>query len=552
MAHMAHAEELTLDEQIGQTMVVGFTGTDVSSDIVDLIQNDKVGGVILFSRNIRDARQLLDLTTALQEAARAAGHRYPLLISTDQENGMVRRLGAGTTVFPGNMALGAIGAEDIAHAIALATGRELAALGVNLNLAPVVDVNNNPANPVIGVRSFGEDPAQVGRLGAATVRGYHEAGVMTCLKHFPGHGDTAVDSHLDLPVVPHTLDRLERVELVPFKAAIAAGADGVMVAHIHFQRLMPHDALPATLSPAIVRGLLREQLGFAGVIMSDCLEMDAVAETVGTERAAVLGLQAGLDLIFVSHTYTRQKDSIAAIRAAVRSGELAEGAVRVAADRVARLKERYLSWDALPGPAVPDWIGGDAHLRLADGACERAVTLLCDDAGLVPLRLRPAERLLVLYPHGEALTRAEDSRARAGAFAARLRRRHPCVEDIAISLAPSEDEQEALLRRAAESDVVIMATVNAHLYPRQAKMMRRLIASGRRIVGVAVRNPYDLLAFPQLGTYLATYDDTAPMLEAATRVLCGEVEPRGRLPVSLPGLYRTGLRAEARPESRQG
>jgi len=537
MTQSSYTGEVTLDERVGQVMVVGFRGTSVSPDIVDLIQNDKVGGVILFSRNVRDAHQLLELTQGLQAVAKAASHRHPLLITIDQENGMVRRLGPGATVFPGNMAVGATGAEDIAYDIALATGRELMALGVNLNLAPVVDVNNNPANPVIGVRSFGEDPGQVARLGAAAVRGYHKAGVMTCLKHFPGHGDTAVDSHLALPAIPHTLDRLEEVELVPFRGGIAAGADSVMVAHIHFGSLMPRDALPATLASAIVRGLLRERLGFAGVIASDCLEMAAVAETVGTERGAVLGLQAGLDLIFVSHTYARQKGSVAAIRAAVGSGELAADDLRAAVERVARLKERYLSWDALPKPVVPAWVGGDAHRRLADRAYERAVTLLRNDEGLVPLRPRPEERLLVLYPRGGAVTRAEDSRGAGSGWAAAIRRRHSRVEDMAVSLSPAEDEQEVILRGAAESDVVIMATVNAHRYRGQAEVMRRLVGSGRRVIGVAVRDPYDLLAFPRLGTYLALYEDTAPALEAATRVLFGEVEPRGRLPVSLPGLY---------------
>ncbi len=195
-----------MKEQIGQVLMAGFRGTTPSPEILDLIQNYHIGGVILFSRNVQDARQVGQLTSDLQMAAKAAGHRHPLLIAIDQENGMVQRLGQSVTNFPGNMAQGAIGSEQITHAIALATGQELRASGINMNLAPVVDVNNNPANPVIGVRSFGEDPRLVARLGAAAVKGYREAGVASCLKHFPGHGDTDVDSHLSLPTIPYTMD----------------------------------------------------------------------------------------------------------------------------------------------------------------------------------------------------------------------------------------------------------------------------------------------------------------------------------------------------------
>src|SRR5438552_5936644 len=229
---------MTLEEQIGQLFVVGFWGTTPPPEIIDLIQNYRVGGLILFSRNIADPQQVLELTCSLQSIAQVAGHRRRLLITLDQETGMVRRRGQAATQFPGNMALGAIGSEQMAYEIALATGRELKAFGINMNLAPVVDVNNNPANPVIGIRSFGEDPLQVARLATATVKGYQAAGIMSSLKHFPAHGDTAVDSHYALPTISSTLQRLEEVELVPFRSGIKAGAPSVMIAHIHFPSLM--------------------------------------------------------------------------------------------------------------------------------------------------------------------------------------------------------------------------------------------------------------------------------------------------------------------------
>src|SRR6266436_9545896 len=239
-----YTNSMTLEEQIGQVLMVGFWGHTPSQDIIDLISRYHIGNVILFSRNIGNTRQVLELTQSLQKIAREAGHPYPLLIAIDQENGIVQRLGGAATIYPGNMALGAIGSDEISYEVALAAGRELQALGINMNLAPVVDVNNNPANPVIGVRSFGEDPRLVARLGAAMVRGYRAAGVISCLKHFPGHGDTTIDSHLALATIPYSLERLEALELVPFRRAIEAGADCVMTAHVFFPALTSENMLP--------------------------------------------------------------------------------------------------------------------------------------------------------------------------------------------------------------------------------------------------------------------------------------------------------------------
>jgi len=532
---------MTLEEQIGQTLVVGFAGTTVSPEVAELIRDGHVGGIILFARNVRDAEQLRDLTGELQSVARAAGHRHPLLMTIDEENGVVRRLGAGTTVFPGNMALGATGSQELTREVARATGRELRALGVTMNLAPVVDVNNNPANPVIGVRSFGEDPAEVGRLGAAAVRGYREAGMLTALKHFPGHGDTAVDSHLALPTIDYDVERLERVELLPFRAGIEAGAEGVTVAHIAFPRLAP-DGLPGTVAPAIVRGLLRERLGFEGVILSDCMEMDAVARTIGVERAAVLALRAGIDLVFISHRHDRQWAGVRAIRAAVTEGALESETVRRAAERVARLKAHGPSWDDLPAPGapLPSWVGGEAHQRLAQDAYERAVTLARNDEGLVPLRRGADERLLVVYPRHESPLWPDDVRHPHGFFVESVRRRYPHADAVAMSTRPTAEERREILRLATGAGAVVVATMNANLHKGQAEVVRDLDAAGHRVVGVAVYNPYDLLAFPDLRTYMATYEYTPPALEAATRVLCGDITPRGHLPVTLPGLYRRG------------
>jgi beta-N-acetylhexosaminidase len=531
-------QDLTLEEQIGQILMVGFPGTSPTPELIELIQRYHVGNIILFSRNVRDAQQLRELTSRLQELAREAGQRLPLLIAIDQENGMVQRLGEDATVFPGNMALGATGSEQSAYEVALAAGRELRALGVNFNLAPVVDVNNNPANPVIGVRSFGEDPRQVARLAGAQIRGYQSAGVATCIKHFPGHGDTAIDSHLAMPVVPHSLERLEQLELVPFKSGIAAGTDGVMSAHIYFPALMGASNLPATLSPAVIDQLLRQQLGFQGVIVTDCLEMNAVSETVGVGKGAVLAQQAGNDLILISHRYDRQLAGIESIKAAVQSGEIAPEQVARAAGRVLALKERLQSQDEQQSAGQSRaWVGCAAHRQLRDQIYERAITLVRNNAQVLPLRLEPEQRLLVVYTHRDIWTQVEDKGYPEDFLVASLRQRHANTSAIVLSEQTTPAAYEQLYQTAAQASAILMITVNALLDQQQVTVMQRLLASGRPIIGLATYSPYDLLAFPELGTYLVTYEYTQPAIAAAARVLFGEIQPQGKLPVSLPGLY---------------
>lgn len=524
--------DLTRDEQIGQLMMIGFPGTEPTPEFIELIQHHHIGNVILFSRNIQNAQQLRRLTRRLQDLAREAGQRYPLLIALDQENGMVRRLKEDATLFPGNMALGATGSEQHTYDVARASGLELRALGINLNLAPVVDCNNNPANPVIGVRSFGEDPQQVARLGSAAIRGYQSAGLATCIKHFPGHGDTTVDSHLAMPTVPYEMERLEQVELVPFKRGIAAGTDCVMTAHIYFPTLMQETELPATLSPLVIRQLLREQLGFQGVIMTDCLEMNAISHTVGVAQGAVLAQQAGNDLLLISHRADRQLASIEALKAALEAGNIAPEQIQASVTRILKLKERLLNQP--PEPAL-EIVGCEQHRLLRDHIYERSLTVVRDHAQLLPLQLHPEQQLCVIYPQRTLWTQVEDKQYPDTLLLESLRQRHTNTTAVAFSPQTSPAEYEALYRTAQAADMILMVTSNALLDPRQVEVMHTLLATGHPILGLAVYSPYDLLAFPTLHTYLVTYEYTPPAITTAVRALFGEIQPQGKLPVRLPG-----------------
>ena len=504
---------MTLEEQIGQTLMVGFRGTTPSQEVINLIQQYHIGNIILFSRNVHDAQQMRTLTQSLQQVAREAGHTHPLLIAIDQENGIVQRMGEAATLFPGNMALGAIGSEQIAFEVALATGHELKALGINMNLAPVVDVNNNPANPVIGVRSFGQDASLVAHLGSAMVKGYQNAGIIACLKHFPGHGDTAVDSHLALPTISHPFERLDAVELVPFKSGIEIGAESVMIAHVNFPALTHNDALPATLSSVVIQELLREKLGYKGVIVSDCLEMHAVSDTFGTESAAVMGLQAGIDLVLVSHHYIQQRGSFEAIKDAVQAGTLSPLVVQQAAERIVDLKARYLSWDDITLDS--DY---ETHAQLQDRAYELSTTLVRNEDALLPLHLEAGENIVIVSPPRNTMTMVEDRYYSDKTLREIIGQYHNNVNILPIA---PEDKYQELLQKTRETDIFIVATVNAHLDEVQANIVRFLTSIRRRVIGIAVRNPYDLLAYPQLHTYLVTYEYTQPALLAAARVLFG-------------------------------
>ncbi|WP_084658887.1 beta-N-acetylhexosaminidase [Thermogemmatispora onikobensis] len=528
--------------QLGQLLMAGFDGSEPSPAILDLIENHQLGGVILFSRNIESAEQVYHLTSALQAKARAAGHRSPLLIAIDQENGMVQRLGEHVTLFPGNMALGASDSPELVTAVARATGRELQALGINMNLAPVLDINNNPANPVIGVRSFGEDPEQVARLALAAVRGYRQAGIISCLKHFPGHGDTATDSHLALPLIPHDLARLERLELVPFSRVLQEeGADCIMTAHIAFPALTADPQLPATVASPIISGLLRQRLGFDGVAMSDCLEMEATAATLGIEQATVRAIEAGLDLILISHRYDRQLAGLAAMRSALDEGRLSPARLHQALTRLRRLKARYLSWERLPRPEGLRLLKQAEHLALQRQSYAQAITLLRNDAGLLPLRLTPEQQLLIVLPQKEGASRVEDQRYPVEALVAAVRSHHPKTVAQLLSLPLSESTRQSLRQAVAQAQLVLLVTVNAYLDHAQSDYINWLVAEAPcPVVALAVYNPYDLLACPQLTTYLLTYEYTRPAIEAAVAVLFGDAHPQGRLPVSLPSLHARG------------
>ncbi len=334
--------------RVGQRFVLGFEGLAASSDIKALIREFGAGHVVLFERNVEGPEQVADLVRELQSTARDAGHARPLLISVDQEGGRFARLREPWTVWPSPRAVGQARSEDLALRMGGAIAAELRACGIRLNFSPVVDVDTRPDNPAIGDRSFGPDPELVGRLGAALVKGLQDGGVAACAKHFPGHGDTSVDSHLGLPSVEHSRERLEEIELPPFRACIDAGVALVMTAHVLVPEL--DEKRPGTLSPEIVGGLLRGDLGYGGVVSTDDLQMKAVAAHWGPAERAVLAAQAGCDLLEVCSGHDDQVEAMEGLIRAVEAEEVRFKDLEAAQGRVNLLKERFLDGYRDPDP----------------------------------------------------------------------------------------------------------------------------------------------------------------------------------------------------------
>ena len=434
------------------------------------------------------------------------------------------------------MALGATHDPELAYEAGKATGEILNFFGVNMNYAPVCDINSEPLNPVIGVRSPGDDPEFVGRFASATARGLRERKIVPSVKHFPGHGDTAVDSHYGLPVIPKTRDQLERCELIPFRRAVAEQVETVMTAHISLPSIDP--MYPATLSPKAL-GILRNDMGYDGMIITDCLEMDGIRATFGTEQGSVLALQAGSDSIMICHTFDVQVGSIKKVCDAVQSGVIEPSRLADACRRVANVKDKFLTWeDALRQQNLEEL---DALNRRILPICEEAygksVTLVRDTASILPLS--KTANIILLFPgdktpaggavDGEGIGRQGSYEATA--YLDALRRHNPSISELKYTEAGLNDDQLSLVTSA---DAVIFVSVNARESPYQASLGKLLPNKARSLVAIAACNPYDFLQVPEVQTYLATYEPTVEAFSVAADIIFGARTAQGSLPVVLP------------------
>lgn len=512
----------SLEYRIGELFMVGYPGTDPSA-ACDLIERHRVGGIILFSRNIRDAAHAHAVCRELQEMRRQVSDT-PLFIALDQEGGCVARITEGVTVFPGNMALGAIGADDCAQQVGRVTGIELAALGFNVNFAPVLDISSNPRNPGIGARSFGSEPGQVSRLGAAMIRGLQQGGVWGTAKHFPGLGEAKVDSHDELPAVDLPRERLEKMELLPFREAVAADVAFVMTAHCSFPALDASGA-PATLSRYMLADLLRDEMDFQGIVITDCLEMGAVEKRHPASEAAVLAFRAGADLLLICHTREKQTAAMEALAHSVETGDISDERLEASLSRIRTIKERMSDQSAPHGYTL--------RRELSESVAARAITLVMNEGGFLPLRLRPAEKLAVVIPSFELLTKVEESAQHGEAFVREMKRFHPNLTHHEIPVRPNPAESDRVLEGCREADAIVIVTYNLHLNPAQRECAQALVDLGKPAVVAAVRDPHDLVFVRGARASLATYSFRECSLKALAGALFGHVKPTGVLPARL-------------------
>ncbi|WP_340640102.1 glycoside hydrolase family 3 protein [Bacillus atrophaeus] len=584
--------QMTLDEKLGQMLMPDFRNwqkegaaspsalTEMNDEVAGLVEKYQFGGVILFAENVKTTEQTVRLTDAFQKAS----PNIPLLLSIDQEGGIVTRLGEGTN-FPGNMALGAARSSNYAYHTGTVIGKELSALGINTDFGPVLDINNNPNNPVIGVRSFSSNREVTAKLGMYSMKGLQKQNVASAVKHFPGHGDTDVDSHYGLPLVSHNKERLREVELYPFQKAINAGADMVMTAHVQFpafddttykSKLDGSDILvPATLSRKVMTGLLREEMGFDGVIVTDALNMKAIADHFGQEEAVVMAVKAGVDIALMPAAVTSLKtenrfDSVLqALKKAVTQGDIPLQQINQSVERIISLKIKRGIYPAQNKGSIDKkvakalkTVGRKQHQKAEKQIAEKAVTILKNEQHTLPFKPKKGSSILIAAPY------EEQTEAIAQTITDLVQRKK--IKPVSLSKLNFEGrvfdaETEKQIKEAdyvitgsyivkndpVINDGVIDDTVTdsskwATVFPRA--VMKSAQQNHKKFVLMSLRNPYDAANFEEAQALIAVYGFKGyadgrylqPNIPAGIEAIFGQTKPKGTLPVDIPSVTRPG------------
>jgi len=505
-----------LHKKIGQLFMVGFDALQVNEHITKLIRQQKVGGIILFRRNVQTPEQVAALCRHLQEI-NAQVSDVPLLIALDQEGVMVMRIEQGVTPIPAAMVFQETDSIQDCETLNRISGDEMRQMGINMFLAPVLDVNNNSLNPIIGVRAYGEEPGSVIKYGMAAMRGLQSAGMIATAKHFPGHGDTTTDTHYGMSLVPHDKDRLNAVELAPFKAAIAQGVNAIMTAHLVFPAIEPDPAVPATLSKAVLTDLLRDEMGFKGVIISDCLEMAAISEGVGVANGAIATLQAGADIVLISHQEVRQHAAIEAVLQAVEKGDISVERVNQAHQRVQQLKQMNAVREWRNIPATPQGLMKPEALALAKKLQKAGLRV---QGNFRPLDVQLPVTLITVEVRSRSevdeVVAARNKEARSSMLPA-LQEAGIDVREYALSAEASEEEVANAIAFVEGAQQIVVQTYNAMFVKGQQQLLAAMPQD--KLWLVAGRLPYDLDLAPHAQGRLASYGCRPAALEPVVEKL---------------------------------
>lgn len=521
---------MTIEEKVGQLFTVFFNGSAYSEALDRTIRELHIGGIIIFSHNIGSLEDVSTMVNAAQGTATNNGANIPLIVAVDHEGESVNRFGNRLTQFPSNMAIAATGSHENAKVAARAMAEELKVLGINMNLAPVMDVNSNPDNPIIGKRSFGSNPNIVARFGTTMIEEFQTNDIITAAKHFPGHGDTCIDSHIALPIVTHDQSHLDNIDFLPFRRAIDADVDAIMTAHMIFPAIDPDFDLPATLSKKVLTDLLRDELGFKRLIVTDSLGMGAVKQEFGITSASAMAFQAGADMLLFGNdpgqTPEEQYPSYRNMLALVRNGAISHERLDASVQRILMVKAKrgILDWQPVPPSKIKSTILIPAHLSIAKQIAEQSVTLLKNGHRLLPLK--KDQKILLVYPYYESELEL--------IFCEYGRR----INAMPVSVDPSTQEIAKVLELGMEADVTVVATDTARNHPGQVELVKSL--QNLPVVVITLQSPYDLLKFPDISTCITIYGDTSVSIRAAAKVAFGQLRPSGKLPIELPGLFPEG------------
>ena len=516
MDNMKLIENMSLEEKLGQLIVFGFPGHELTETAIEIIDKYKAGNIIIFAQNLDTIEQTKELTDSIRETVFESTGILPF-ISIDQEGGVVSRLPHGAAIMPSAMAVRASNNPENAHKAAYLSGLELQALGFNVNFAPVMDINNNPQNPVIGVRSYGATAEEVSAYSIPSFEGYVEAGVLPVAKHFPGHGDTDVDSHLGLPTVAKSREELMNLEFVPFKEAIEQGLPAVMNAHILYPAIEAEE-LPATLSKTIMKDILRDELGFDGLIFSDCFEMQAIAKNYGTVKSFAKAIENGIDQILISHSTDVAIEALKHAKTAVESGELSMERIDEAVTRVLAYKATYTNpstnWDNVSSAEA---------LELSKKITRDAISRQ-DNNGDLPVI---DENTLFLGSVATRSTFVSSDPTNTNIFAQNMAQEFG-AKFVETSIDPDSAEQAEVLSLTEDAQTIVYGTYNGHLSTGQIELANKLVEAGHELVVVALRNPFDLPLVDDRAYKLAAFDYSLNSFASVVEVLRGG-EARGVL-----------------------
>ncbi len=523
---------MSFEDRVRQLFMLGFDGKRIEEGLKDLLEELRPGGIIIFSRNVKSRDQLRELLSQANGISfKLTG--TPLLISIDQEGGIVARIRKGFAVFPGNMALGATYSPENAYSVGKAVGEQLKWFGINVNLAPVLDIILDKTNPSIGVRSFGDDPIHVSKMGGAMIAGLRESGIIAVAKHFPGIGAASIDPHIDLPVLDIPLDVLRKREFVPFAEAIKEGVEAIMPSHVVVPEIDPD--MPATLSKKLIEGTLRGELGFHGAILSDDLLMGAVSRRYSLTEASFLTLKAGEDMALICRDFEEQMDAIDFVIKAAERGDLPKERVVASICRVMNLKKK-----------VSGMLGKKPNFErlfhLERRVCEESVTLVKLREGCLPLLKGSLSKILVVCP--QRTKKLVETGVSSSTLGEKIRSKGFNVAEIFFEEEDAVEAIEESIKHVLWADYIVICTREVLRFNKEAELVRELnrvaCENDKCLIIASLGTPYDILAFPEVENYLAVYDYHEPMQDALVSVLLGKLKPKGRLPVSVDGMFHRG------------